>query len=296
MICTQCGKKVRDDALFCDKCGEKINHCNSQYKYCGNCGTKMNINEIFCGNCGQKSTVESKEEYRNYAGSRSTMTSNKHSDIFTKTVYSVIILLIVVSVAFTVYYIRNKKHNASELIENTKIDTESNIPETFSNSNKYNEMGYINISGRTLEDIAGDVGMSVDEFKAEYRLPEDMTGDTYESAAFYNMPTGKIAEMYGMEFSGVAELLKLPDTVTETTPWGEAEGEAMLKNYVGEDAVDAFKKEYGLGDNITGDTKWKYIRNTVDQKTLEQRLEKESENSQTDNNGIDNKSNLFKRQ
>ena len=155
-------------------------------------------------------------------------------------------------------------------------------------TNKYNKMGYVNISGRTLEDVAADADMTVDEFKEEYQLPEDMTGDTYESAAFYNIPTGKIAEMYGMEFSDIIELLALPDTVTETTPWGEAEGEAPLKNYVGEESVDAFKEEYELGDDVTGDTKWKDIRNIVDQKALDQRLAQEEEAENQDDTATGN--------
>jgi len=142
-------------------------------------------------------------------------------------------------------------------------------------TNKYNRMGYINISGRTLDEVASASGMSTEDFKKEFQLPEDMPGSTHESAAFYNMPTSKIAEMYGMTFEDVVSLLGLPDTVTESTPWGEAEGEATLNKYVGEEAVEDFKKEYNLGDNVTGETKWKDIRNIVDQAALDKRLEDE---------------------
>lgn len=144
-------------------------------------------------------------------------------------------------------------------------------------TNKYNKMGYINISGKSLSDLADAAGIELDEFKAQYELPEDMTGDTDEAAAFYNMPARKIAEMYGMDFDLIKESLQLPDTVNENTPWGEAEGEALLKNYVGEESIDAFKEEYGFGDEITGDTKWKDVRNTVDKAMLEDRKKQEKE-------------------
>lgn len=144
-------------------------------------------------------------------------------------------------------------------------------------TNKYNKMGYVNISGRSLSDIADAAGVTLEELKQRYELPEDMPGDTDEAAAFYNMPARKIAEMYGMDFAEIKESLQLPDTITETTPWGEAEGEALLKNYVGEDSIDSFKEEYGFGDDVTGDTKWKDIRNTVDKAMLEERKKQEKE-------------------
>lgn len=148
-------------------------------------------------------------------------------------------------------------------------------------TNKYNKMGYINISGKSLSDLADTAGIGLDEFKAQYELPEDMTGDTDEAAAFYNMPARKIAEMYGMDFEMIKESLQLPDTVNENTPWGEAEGEALLKYYVGEDSIDSFKEEYGFGDEVTGDTKWKDVRNTVDKAMLEDRKKQEKEAAKT---------------
>lgn len=145
-------------------------------------------------------------------------------------------------------------------------------------SNKYNKLGYINISGRTLDQVAQDANMTVDEFKAEYDLPEDMKGSTTESAAYYMIPAGTMAKMNGIEFSQLKEMLGLTDNaeITEDTPWGEAEGEALLKDYVGEANVDSFKEYYELGDEITADTKWKDIRNIVDQKALDERLAQEA--------------------
>lgn len=151
--------------------------------------------------------------------------------------------------------------------------------------NPYNNMGYINVSGRTIGEVASQAGYnSVDEFLAEYGLPADMPEDTEESAAYYSIPVSKIAQMYGMEVADLKELLGLGDDVTDTTPWGEAEGKATLAKYIGEDNLDEFKQEYGLGDEITGETLWGEVRNIVDKKTLEaQKAAADAEKNNADN-------------
>ncbi len=143
------------------------------------------------------------------------------------------------------------------------------------NKNPYNEMGYVNVSGRTIAEVAADAGVELDQFLANYGLPADMPADTEEAAAYYNIPVKYIAEMYGMDAESLKGMLGLGDDVTEDTPWGEAEGKAPLSKYIGEDNLEAFKVEYGLGDEITGDTLWGEIRNIVDSKTLEDRKAQE---------------------
>ena len=151
--------------------------------------------------------------------------------------------------------------------------------------NPYNNMGYVNVSGRTIADVYKSAGYSsVDEFLAEYGLPADMPEDTQESAAYYNIPTKKIAEMYGMEVSDLKELLGLGDDVTDDTPWGVAEGKATLGKYIGEDRLEDFKKEYDLGDDVTADTLWGEVRNKVDEKTLEKQEEAKKQQSSQNNN------------
>ena len=143
--------------------------------------------------------------------------------------------------------------------------------------NKYNKMGYVDISGKTIQDIADAQGITLQEFLEAYKLPEDMPGDTIEAAAYYTIPAGVIAEMNGLDFATLKTMLKLQDDVTEETPWGEAEGGILLADYIGgADKVDAFKAQYGFGDEVTADTPWGELRNTVDAKALEQRLEEEA--------------------
>lgn len=163
----------------------------------------------------------------------------------------------------------------------------------------YNYLGYINVSGNTIKDIADMQGIELSDFLAAYNLPSDMPATTDESAAYYMIPTGVMAEMYGMDFNTFKTILEIPDTVksvslrhklidmisdkfnieteiNENTPWGITEGEMTLGAYVGdEDAIKSFKEEYGFGDEITADTQWKEVRNTIDKANLEARKEAE---------------------
>lgn len=141
--------------------------------------------------------------------------------------------------------------------------------------NKYNQ-GYVNITGRTVADLAESQNMELAEFLKQYNLPEDMPATTFETAAYYSIPVSKMAEMYRMDFATLKEVLKLPDTVTENTTWGEAEGQVKLGDYVGADNLDEFKKQYGLGDEVTADTQWKDVRRTVDEAQRKKRIEEEA--------------------
>lgn len=153
--------------------------------------------------------------------------------------------------------------------------------------NKYNHMGYVNITGRTIADIAKDNGMELSEMLEQYGLPADMPGNTQESAAYYMMPVKTIAQMYGMDFNGMKELLGFGDDVTEDTAWGIAEGEVTLDKYIGEDNLDSFKQEYGFGDEITGETKWKEVRNTVDNASKKKYDEQKAQEAQEEEFGAE---------
>lgn len=150
--------------------------------------------------------------------------------------------------------------------------------------NKYNKAGYVDVSGRTVSEVAESAGMDLKDFLDSYGLPADMPGNTSESAAYYAIPCSRMATMYGMDFESLKSTLELPDTVTEDTPWGEAEGEARLSVYVGEDNLDAFKEQYGLGDEVTGDTQWKEIRNIVDEYNRQQRIDSEKAQKEAEKN------------
>lgn len=141
--------------------------------------------------------------------------------------------------------------------------------------NKYNRQGYVDVSGRTIAEVAEESGMDVSEFLVQYGLPEDMPGNTTEAAAYNNIPLSNMATMYGMDVTTMKDILQLPEDVTEETPWGEAIGKTTLGAYVGEDNLAEFKETFGFGDEITTDTLWSEVRGTIDQKNREDRIASE---------------------
>lgn len=145
--------------------------------------------------------------------------------------------------------------------------------------NKYNRMGYVDTSGRTIGEVADAAGMDLADFLEQYELPKNMPANTSESAAYYMIPTKVIAEMYSMDFETLKSEFGFPEEVSEDTPWGEAEGQIPLGKYVGEENLEMFKTEYELGDDVTAETLWKDVRNIVDTKAKEEReaAEKEAE-------------------
>lgn len=168
--------------------------------------------------------------------------------------------------------------------------------------NKYNKLGYANPDGRTIQDVADMMGISLDEFLTTYNLPADMPADTEEMSAYYSMPVKVFAEMYGVDFATFKDAYGIPDEATQTvhltfmdkikslftgdkivaidenTPWGIVLDELTLANYVGEENIESFKEYYGLSDEVTAETKYKEVRKTVDEKSMQ--LAKEAKAAQ----------------
>ncbi len=172
--------------------------------------------------------------------------------------------------------------------------------------NKYNRMGYLDISGMTLDEMCQEIGAGLDEFKEAYGLPEDMPGDTNFNTAYNVMPVKVIAAMNYTDFATLKESFKIPDTyveeeytilgkiksvfvknekpIDENTPWGIVQGEMTLEYAVGAENLEEFKKEFGYGDEITLETKWKEVRPAVEKASLKQRLEEEKAAAEAEKN------------
>lgn len=152
------------------------------------------------------------------------------------------------------------------------------VPKLF-HRNPYNK--YIDTTGRTVGEIAKQSNKELDEFLEQYGLPADMPADTNEASAFNAIPLGKVLEMYRYENMSTVDEAKsslgLPDWVDENTPWGDAVGEAPLKNYVGEENLDLFLEHYGLQGTANGDTLYKDVRQTVDAADKKEREEYEKQ-------------------
>ncbi len=185
---------------------------------------------------------------------------------------------------------------------------------TNKSSNKYNNLGYANPSGKTIEEISEELGVSLEEFLETYNLPADMSGDTEEMAAYYTMPVKVFAQMYGIDFATLKEAYSIPDETTpdipttlgdkivslfggnkkteaidENTPWGKVMDEMTLATYVGEEQLEQFKEFYGITADITGETRYKEVRRAVEEAQMRMVAEAQSEenNAETEDNDID---------
>lgn len=148
--------------------------------------------------------------------------------------------------------------------------------------NKYNRQGYVNISGQTVGEVAEQSGMELEDFLDEFGLPKDMPANTTEAAAYNNIPFSKMAQTYGRTTDEFREMLKLPAEVVDDTPWGEAINQATLGAYVGEDYIEEFKEYYGLGEEVTADTLWGEVRQQVEEKQKQERIESEKQAKQAE--------------
>ncbi len=167
--------------------------------------------------------------------------------------------------------------------------------------NPYNKLGYANPGGRTIQDVADDLGITLDEFLTNYSLPADMPADTEEMNAYYSMPTKVFSQMYGLDFATMKEAFGIPDettppassniidkikslfgsnniqTIDENTPWGVVLDELTLGKYIGEENLQTYIEYYGLKGDITVDTRYKEIRKQVEKKTMELAAQAEAE-------------------
>ncbi len=128
--------------------------------------------------------------------------------------------------------------------------------------------GYVDVTGRTVEDVARERGLTLKEYLDEYELPPDMPALVSETEANYTIPVRRMLDMYGMSFESFRQVFNMPDSVDENMTWGEAIGEAPLGEYVdmyvGKDSLEGFKRMYSLDDSVNESTKWKDVREQVD--------------------------------
>lgn len=242
--------------------------------YCKNCGTELVEGDAFCRVCGEKvnnndPSILTDSVVRDYE-----QKPFKRKKYNTKAVVGGIVAVLVIAVVILALIFGIRYKDYINTINNENINTVSDSSTEV--SNKYNNQGYVDVSGRTVEEVAEEEGMSLDEFLAQYNLPADMPGDTTESAAYNNIPFSKMAETYDMGTEELKELFQLPDKVTGDTPWGEALDQATLGAYVGVDELEEFKEYYGLSDEVTANTLWGDVRKTVEEKQREERIASEN--------------------
>lgn len=133
------------------------------------------------------------------------------------------------------------------------------------------EKDYIDVTGKTAEDLAKEKGMDYDKFLKAYQLPEDMSRTTFERAVYYNIPIKVVVKKTESieSFEELKESMGWDDSITEDTTLGDALDKTTLSKYVGDEQLERFKSLYELSDDVTGETLYGEVRNLVDAKEKE---------------------------
>ena len=164
----------------------------------------------------------------------------------------------------------------------------SKVLNIFPSSNKYNRE-FVDVTGRTIEQVADQSGMDLKQFLEMYGLPEDMPADTYENAAYYSIPMEKIAsKIYGIELSELREKMGIPDEIADDARWVDALDSLPLSKITSSTDFDAFKQRFNLGDDITPDTKYGEVRKTIDEQQMQMRIESEKQNAEQSDDNTEN--------
>lgn len=148
------------------------------------------------------------------------------------------------------------------------------------------EIGYVDVTGTTLADVADQSGYSISEYKKVNGLSWLMPKSTNENAVKNNVKVKTIIAQSGMTFEDFKEYYGWGDNVTENATVGKALGETKLSVILGvkdmeeemaNQTLSAFKEFYGFGDDVTLDTLYKDVRVAIDKKTRDNRIEQEKE-------------------
>lgn len=147
--------------------------------------------------------------------------------------------------------------------------------------NRYNTLGFSNVSGMSIADEAEEARMTMEQYRETFKIPENMPDDTFMEVAYNLQPTKDVAAAYEMTYEGLKQMYNFPEyivresgekiPVTEDLPWGVVCDELTIENLNMD--LDALRKAYGFGEEVTLKTKWKEIRPDIEKKQAEKRNE-----------------------
>ena len=127
--------------------------------------------------------------------------------------------------------------------------------------NPYNEMDVFNLTNQTIGEVAAEAGMTLEEFKKLYGLPEDMPADTNERSAEGYTSVKILAEASGVSVEEAIELIKEDGDITI-----EITGDTLCKDiydYSNQEMRDMMAYfgivSYYDGDDILVMVKGKYL-------------------------------------
>ena len=141
--------------------------------------------------------------------------------------------------------------------------------------------------GATLESYLKQIGATVEEFESATGVNYEASKDKLYVLIDNIIPVNKIAEMNGYTLTDLCATFGTKEVAPET-PWGEYMGNLTLKQYIEnftpaiqygmttEQALENMKAAYGLGDEYTLDTPFKYVRLIMEKSDYEYQKELEA--------------------
>lgn len=151
------------------------------------------------------------------------------------------------------------------------------------------EKDYIDTAGEMIGEIADKAGYTCDEYKELFGLPKDMPASTNSNAAQSYIPVRILIKQYGMTIEEFRKEYGLGDNITEDSTFGDATDEMTLENMFGlstltdeekSEQLTKIKETYGLSDDVTIQTKYKDVRKTIDEYIKSQREQSEEAKKQ----------------
>ena len=161
------------------------------------------------------------------------------------------------------------------------------------------EKGYVDVSGKNIAQAADESGYTLSEYKKMNGLPFVMSKYTNENAASNSVKLKNIIERSGNSLDDFKKQYGWDDSITEDTTVGEALGATKLSVLLGADSADEetakqileqFKGYYEFDENVTLDTLYRDVRNKMDEKTRQARIEKEEAEKKQEEDKQDDKS------
>ncbi len=144
--------------------------------------------------------------------------------------------------------------------------------------------------GATLEDFVNDGQITVEDFETVYNLSYKENKNKLYSEIVNMLPFTAMAELNGLKPNDLKLMLTLSDDYPTDITWGEALGDVPFGTYLyivegvaGEEGmtidqtVDAILASFGLGEEYSASTPYKFVRTILDTRILEEQQKQAEE-------------------
>ena len=120
----------------------------------------------------------------------------------------------------------------------------------------------------TVGYLAKQQDMTVEDYLAQYGLTlgSDIDENTTQSDMLDSMTLEKYAEYSGQNADDIITKAGLSEQVTKDTLWGEVRVLMPVSSYYDEEQLNQIKQIYGIGDEVTLDTKYEDFEKIIEEK------------------------------